>query len=502
MLEFLSGGVADIMRKMAPPARKPRGRPKGSDSTLLQCSRMHFCRLVQLYRICSGAAHAPRTQCKTKRDRRRAIQRTLRSWEKAETRLWNKAEILKPAGMGWGTGRPREWWTFQEPSEEYLRTLCEDISILKALNKSKERREKAADIRASVKRREELAASGRMKKVISSILGKAVSTSTVDVIDGPEGPITDQEEMHGHLTGEWEAKFQHPAGSLPYMLGLEEAPRPGCPLPSAEMWEYFISNPRAMKEHLLSDPRVKVPEAMIDIIVDAFTSTPGRGTAEEEVAQAMAKPFTVAEMRLLIRKKSNTAPGLTELTYQMLGFLPDKATSDLFKLMERMWGAKHVPEFWKLKGLIGIPKTKVVTGVNDLRPIGHIERTRKLWTTMVTRRILGVLRRRLQDNHCGGLANKGTDTALIQLISLLEDLEDVNGAADHEVSDAPLDFMSWDTAKAFDSVGNHVQYAAWRRLEVPVNIASWLMNLDLGGFFVIMMPHSRKTLDTIRMSGP
>jgi hypothetical protein len=100
-----------------------------------------------------------------------------------------------------------------------------------------------------------------------------------------------------------------------------------------------------MKEHLLSDPRVKVPEAMIDIIVDAFTSTPGRGTAEEDIAQAMAKPLTAAEMRLIIRKKSNTAPGLTGLTYQMLGLLPDEATSDLFKLMERMCGAKHMPEF-------------------------------------------------------------------------------------------------------------------------------------------------------------
>jgi hypothetical protein len=85
---------------------------------------------------------------------------------------------------------------------------------------------------------------------------------------------------------------------------------------------------------------------------------------------------------------------------------------------------------------------------------------------------------------------------------LLEDLEDVNGAAYHEVSDTPLDFMSWDTAKAFDSVGNHVHYAAWRRIRVPVNIASWLMNLDLGRSFVIKMSHSRKTLDAIRMSGP
>jgi hypothetical protein len=37
---------------------------------------------------------------------------------------------------------------------------------------------------------------------------------------------------------------------------------------------------------------------------------------------------------------------------------------------------------------------------------------------------------------------------------------------------------------------------------VPVNIASWLMALDLGGSFVILMPHSRRTLNAIRMAGP
>jgi hypothetical protein len=47
---------------------------------------------------------------------------------------------------------------------------------------------------------------------------------------------------------------------------------------------------------------------MIDIIVDAFFNTPGRGTAEEELALALAEPFSVDEMRQLIGKKSNTAP--------------------------------------------------------------------------------------------------------------------------------------------------------------------------------------------------
>jgi hypothetical protein len=62
--------------------------------------------------------------------------------------------------------------------------------------------------------------------------------------------------------------------------------------------------------------------------------------------------------------------------------------------------------------------------------------------------------------------------------------------------------MSWDTAKAFDSVGNHIQYAAWRRMGIPENISSWVMNLDWGESFVTMLSHTRKTPDAIKMSGP
>jgi hypothetical protein len=83
----------------------------------------------------------------------------------------------------------------------------------------------------------------------------------------------------------------------------------------------------------------------IDIIVDAFSTTPGRGTAEEEIVLALAEPFSVDEMRRLIKKKSNTAPGLSGLTYQMLSLLPEEASRDMIRLMERIWNAKHVPDF-------------------------------------------------------------------------------------------------------------------------------------------------------------
>jgi hypothetical protein len=190
-----------------------------------------------------------------------------------------------------------------------------------------------------------MAATGRMKRVIQGILGKPFHSSIVEVIEGPDGPITDQAEIHDHLTKAWEAKFQHPVGSLPYVLGLEEAPTPTAPLPSASMWEEFLQNPKAMRDFLLADDNVHVPAAMIDIIVDAFFTTPGRGTAEEDKVLALAEPFSVDEMQRIIKKKSNTAPSLSGLTYQMLSLLSEEASRDMFRLMERMSKAKHVPEF-------------------------------------------------------------------------------------------------------------------------------------------------------------
>jgi hypothetical protein len=102
------------------------------------------------------------------------------------------------------------------------------------------------------------------------------------------------------------------------------------------MWEEFLKNPKAMREFLLADDNGHVPAAMIDIIVDAFSTTPGRGTAKEEIVLALAEPFTVVEMRRIIKKKSNTAPGLSGLTYQMLSLLPEDASRDMFRLLERM----------------------------------------------------------------------------------------------------------------------------------------------------------------------
>jgi hypothetical protein len=112
---------------------------------------------------------------------------------------------------------------------------------------------------------------GRMKTVIRKIIEKPDRSSTIEVVDRPECPITDPEKIDEYLTGEWEKKFQHPEDSLPHYLGLETPPQPDNPLPAAEIWEGFLDDPEKMVEHYAADDRVKVPEPMIRIIASAFS---------------------------------------------------------------------------------------------------------------------------------------------------------------------------------------------------------------------------------------
>jgi hypothetical protein len=171
----------------------------------------------------------------------------------------------------------------------------------------------------------------------------------------------------------------------------------------------------------------------------------------------------------------------------MLKMLPEEGLDNLFKLINRLWLTKHVPKFWTLKGLVGLPKKDIVQSVNNLRPIVFIKVTRKLWTSMVTRRLIGVIKKRLQTNHCGGLANKGTDTALIQLLNLLDDMQEQDNAAAGEITDAPMEHSTRSKTTSSTQMG------------VPIDIAMWLMKLDIGGAFVLYSFHTKKRLGKIDM---
>jgi hypothetical protein len=100
-----------------------------------------------------------------------------------------------------------------------------------------------------------------------------------------------------------------------------------------------------MVKHYAADDRVKVPESMIRIIESAFSGAAGKGEGEEAIAKVMAKPYTEGKLRTQLMRQKKTTGGLTGLNYEIMKMMPGDSFTDLFKIMNRLWRAKHVPEF-------------------------------------------------------------------------------------------------------------------------------------------------------------
>jgi hypothetical protein len=145
-----------------------------------------------------------------------------------------------------------------------------------------------------------------MKTVIRKIIEKPVRSSTIEVVDRPEGPIIDPVNIDEYLTGEWEKKFKHPENFLPHFLGLETPPQPDNPLPSAEIWKAFLDDPEKMVAHYAEDKRVKFPEPVIRLIASAFSGAAGKAEDEEDIARAMTKPYTEEELRRELSRQTKT----------------------------------------------------------------------------------------------------------------------------------------------------------------------------------------------------
>jgi hypothetical protein len=103
-------------------------------------------------------------------------------------------------------------------------------------------------------------------------------------------------------------------------------------------------------------------------------------------------------------------------------------------------------------------------------PIGLLEVLGKVWTKMVTRRILPLLEFHsvLQPNQFASLPGRGTSSKLIQLINVLKEVAE---------NDLSVDLTTADVRGAFDSPERTAQWASWRRIGVPAPLATYLTNL-------------------------
>ena len=90
----------------------------------------------------------------------------------------------------------------------------------------------------------------------------------------------------------------------------------------------------------------------------------------------------------------------------------------------------------------------------------------------------------LNESQHGYSAQRGTYTAMLQHLNLLEDAIEYG---------LPLHSKTWDMHKAFDSVSKNLMRMAWHRAGVPLDIAQWLAEIDINGVTVIKSNHALNT---------
>ena len=139
-----------------------------------------------------------------------------------------------------------------------------------------------------------------------------------------------------------------------------------------------------------------------------------------------------------------------------------------------MLQANYVPTIWRNRIMALIPKTATSRKVNEFRPIMLLDTLRKEVLSIIRNRILHIIlnNKLLHPSQKGGLPNSGTEDAILPIQNAIEDA--------HE-EQKTLHILSYDKKKAFDSpYRNAGLYMAYRRIGIPHEYATFLINCDVG----------------------
>lgn len=158
----------------------------------------------------------------------------------------------------------------------------------------------------------------------------------------------------------------------------------------------------------------------------------------------------------------------------------------VLKNLRLVWQDRHIPTWMRDKLVRLVPKTPGTTDLANMRPISLYETTRKLWKTILARRIHQIWHDNdlLNPHQYGYRLHSGTQMPLFNVLNLIENA--------HKSGVSTL-ITFWDFKRAFDSISRNLQRLAWRRLGLTPDFTNWMVHLDEDGFSSILTPHYART---------
>jgi hypothetical protein len=95
-----------------------------------------------------------------------------------------------------------------------------------------------------------------------------------------------------------------------------------------------------------------------------------------KLQEVFTQPPTYEDYLNAIKSHKKTA--MTGFSYQHLKTLPEDLRKATYQMLCTLWPTQHIPDIWKQRWLIPLPKTDELNNIEDLRPICLLEIFRKL----------------------------------------------------------------------------------------------------------------------------
>jgi hypothetical protein len=359
---------------------------------------------------------------------------------------------------------------FHEISLEYL---LQQITQIKGLLQGKRRATMRDEQNANLHEREELRKIGQLGKLIELLTCNPPNELDLQTLPCPTaGQIADHYVIQRTLNEYFQGWYAIPTDLDPAATRLATDP-----VWHSALYVYVPEVHDGVPLHPESNIPVDMQEGLRKVCSQKASDETSKIIEEAIYADITYEHFDEA----LVELKTGSAPGPSRVTANMIKAWPRSTKIFVYKHMTNIWKSRTIPIWFKDKLMKLAPKIPGNDQLDNMRPISLYEIIRKIWTTIVARRINRVWHEKglLHDAQYGYRLDNGTQMALFNVINEIE------GA---NVRQETKFVTFWDIRRAFDSVPRYLQLLAWRRLGVPADVADWFVELDTNGSTFISTP--------------
>ena len=191
-----------------------------------------------------------------------------------------------------------------------------------------------------------------------------------------------------------------------------------------------------------------------------------KGRVNEEIG---IEEISEEEIRSVLRKvKNNKAPGIDNITGEMLKADMETSTRWLKVLFDKIWAEEETPGEWSRGILTTVPKKGDLSKCSNWRGITLLSVPSKILGNILIERIRKVVDKELRKEQAGFRQGKGTSDQIFILRNIIEQSVEWQ---------APLYLNFIDFEKAFDSIHRETLWKIMESYGVPPKILTIIKKL-------------------------